>query len=92
MESEQVTPVDSMKDVDRSSVRVSEFDKHQKKTGGHIDRNVVEITIMMNTIVRKPLMIKSTVEIGQNTEKSPGVLLGLGITQIPMKNHQLTLV
>ena len=35
-----------------------EFDKHLKKAGGHIGRNVVEITIKMKTIVRKPLMIK----------------------------------
>ena len=43
-ESEQATPVDSIKDVVRSSVKVSEFDKHLKKAGGHIGRNVVEIT------------------------------------------------
>ena len=29
-----------------------------KKAGGHISWNVVEITIKMKTIVRKPLMIK----------------------------------
>ena len=29
-----------------------------KEAGGHIGRNVVEITIKMKTIVRKPLMIK----------------------------------
>ena len=29
-----------------------------KKAGGHIDRNVVEITIKMKTIVRKTLMKK----------------------------------
>ena len=40
----------------RSSVKVSEFDKHLKIARGHIDRNVVEIT--MKTIVRKTLMIK----------------------------------
>ena len=34
-----------------------EFDKHLKKAGGHIGRNVAEITIKMKTIVRKPLMI-----------------------------------
>ena len=34
------------------------FDKHLKKARGHIGRNVVEITIKMKTIVRKPLMIK----------------------------------
>ena len=31
--------------------------KHLKKDGGHIDWNVVEITIKMKTIVRKPLVI-----------------------------------
>ena len=50
--------MDSIKDVVRSSVNVSEFDKHLKKDGGHISRNVMEITIKMKTIVRKPLMIK----------------------------------
>ena len=57
-ESEQATPVVSIKDVVRSYVKVPEFDKHLKMAGGHIDRNVVEITIKMNPIVRKPLMIK----------------------------------
>ena len=33
--------------------------KHLKKAGGHIGRNVVKITIKMKTIVRKPLMIKN---------------------------------
>ena len=33
------------------------FDKHLKKAGGRIGRNVGEITIKMKTIVRKPLMI-----------------------------------
>ena len=51
-------PVDSIKDVVRSSVKVPKFDNHQKKAEGHIGRNVVEITIKMNTIVQKPLMIK----------------------------------
>ena len=58
MESEQVTPMDSINDVVWSSVKVPEFDKHLKKAGGHIARNIVEITIKMKTIVRKPLMIK----------------------------------
>ena len=53
-----LTESDSIKDVVRSSVKVPEFDKHLKKTGGHIGWNVVEITIKMKTIVRKPLMIK----------------------------------
>ena len=57
-ESEQVPPVDSMKDVVWSSVKVPEFDKHLKKAGGHIGRNVVELTIKMKTIVRKTIMIK----------------------------------
>ena len=38
--------------------QVPEFDKHLKKTGGHIGRKVVEMRIKMKTIVRKPLMIK----------------------------------
>ena len=59
-ESEQVTPVDSIKDVVRISVRVPEFDKHLKKAGGYIGRNVVEITIKMKTLVRKPLMVKNS--------------------------------
>ena len=41
MESEQATLRDSIKDVIRSSVKVPEFDKHLKKAGGHIARNVV---------------------------------------------------
>ena len=47
MESEQANPVDSIKDVVQSSMKVSEFNKHLKKAGGHISRNVVEITIKM---------------------------------------------
>ena len=43
--------MDSIKDVVRSSMKVSEFDKHLNKAGGHIGRNVVEITIKMKTIV-----------------------------------------
>ena len=56
MESEQVTPVDSIKDVVRSSVTVPDFDRHLKKAVGHIGRNVVEITIKMKTIVQKILI------------------------------------
>ena len=44
----------------RSSEKVPEFDKHLKKAGGHVDWNIVEITIKMKTIVRKPLMKKTT--------------------------------
>ena len=53
-----MTPVVSIKDVVRSSVKVPEFDKYMKKAGGHIGRNVVEIAIKMKTIFRKTLMIK----------------------------------
>ena len=49
MESQQVTPVDSIKDVVQSSVYIPEFEKHLKEVGGHIGRNVVEITIKMKT-------------------------------------------
>ena len=59
MESERATPVDSIKDVDQSSVKVPEFDKHLKKAGGYIGRNIVEIAIKMKTFNDKnPLMIK----------------------------------
>ena len=51
-ESEQATPVVSIKEVFRSSVKVPEFDKHLKKAGGHIGLNVVEIIITIKTIVR----------------------------------------
>ena len=47
--------MDPIKDVVQSSVKVPEFNKHLKKAGGHIGRNVEEIT--MKIIVRKPLMI-----------------------------------
>ena len=44
--------MDSIKDVVRCSVKVSDFDKHMEKAGRHIGRNVGEITIKMKTIVR----------------------------------------
>ncbi len=47
----------SNKDVVRNSVKVPDFDQHLKKAGGHIGRNVVEITTKMKTIVQKPLII-----------------------------------
>ena len=38
---------------------LGQFDKkYLKKAGGHTGRNVVNITIKMKTIVRKPSMIK----------------------------------
>ena len=69
MESEQATPVVSIKDVVRSSVKVPKFDKHLKKAGGHIGQNVVEITIKMKTIVQKTLMIKTDLSIYLSREK-----------------------
>ena len=51
--------MDTTKGVVRSSIKISEFDKHLKKAGGYVGRNVVEITIKMKMIVRKPLMIKN---------------------------------
>ena len=33
----------TIKDVVQSSMKVSEFDKHLKKAGGHIGRNIEEI-------------------------------------------------
>ena len=34
-------------------MKVPEFDKHLKKAGGHISRNVVELTIKMKTLNNK---------------------------------------
>ena len=59
MELELATSVDSIKDIVWSSVKAPEFDKHLKKAGGHVGRNVVEIT-KMKIIVQNPLMIKIT--------------------------------
>ena len=42
MESEQATTVNSIKDEVRNSVKVPKFDKHLKRAGGHIGRNVRE--------------------------------------------------
>ena len=58
MESEQTTPVDSIKDIVRSSMKIPEFNKHLKKARGYIGQNFVEITIKMKIIVQKPLMKK----------------------------------
>ena len=58
MESEQATPVYSIKDVVQSSMKVLKFNKYLRKTRGHIGQNVVEIAIKIKTIVQKPLMIK----------------------------------
>ena len=49
MESEQVTLVDSVKDIETCT------ELQTKKAGGHIGRNVLEIK--MKTLVQKPLMI-----------------------------------
>ena len=99
-ESEQATPVDSIKDVVRSSVKVPEFDKHLKKAGGHIGRNLVEITITikMKAIVRKPLMIKKEVlsiifwVFGMTRPgiepQSPGLLANSLPTRLMLKNKR----
>ena len=55
-------------------MKVPEFDKHLKKAGGHIGRNVVEIPIKMKTIVRKPLMIKNTDVYGNLNSSWNGLL------------------
>ena len=38
-------------------VKLLKFDKHLKKAGRHTGGNVVEITIKMMTVVRKPLIV-----------------------------------
>ena len=61
--SEQAGPVDSIKDIVWSSVKVPDFDKHLKKAGEHISWNIVEIIMKMKTIVQKPLMIYTLVSL-----------------------------
>ena len=45
-----------------------------------------------NKKVSGDLLNSCIVEIGQNTEKSPGDLRRLTVTQTPVRNHQLVLV
>ena len=49
--------------VVRSSVKVPEFDKHLQKAGGHIGRNLMEITIKMKTTVRKSFPKRISVKV-----------------------------
>ena len=77
MVSEQVTPVDSIKDVVRSSLKVPEFNKHLKKAGGHTSQNIVEITIKMKTIVRKPLLLKISTPITMLLPTTVDIFLSL---------------
>ena len=52
MELEQSTLVDWIKGSVRSSEQAREFNKkHQIKAEGHIDQNIVNITIRIKTIV-----------------------------------------
>ena len=50
----------------RSSVKVPEFGKHKEMAEGQIGRNVVKITIKMETIVRKPFMINTRSDLMNN--------------------------
>ncbi len=88
-DSEQATPVDSIKDVVRSSVKIHEFDKHLRKAGGHIGRNVVEITIKIKIIVRKPIMIKIIKLHLRNSDnkhlKKAGGPIGRNVVEITIK-------
>ena len=73
--SEQATPLDSIKDIVRSSVKVPKFNKHLKKARGHISQNVVEITIKIKTIVRKLLMIKTNQASSQKFRQLRSVMM-----------------
>ena len=70
-------------------VKVPEFDKHLKKAGGHINRNVVEITIKMKAIVQKPLMIKINLLRLRNLDnkrlKKAGGHIGRNVVEITIK-------
>ncbi len=58
-ESEQATPVDSIKDVVRSSVKVPEFDKHLKKAGGHCGNNNKDEDNSLKTLNDEKLTLTS---------------------------------
>ena len=64
-------------------------EKHRKKAGGHIGWNVVEITIKMKTIVRKPLMIKINKLRHRNLDnknmKKAGGHIGRNVMEITIK-------
>ena len=57
------------------------FKSLEKKTGG-----------IGNRRNNQDLLINTNVKIGKNTEKTPGDLSRLALTQIPVKDHQLKLV
>ena len=63
--------------------------KHLKKVGRHIGRNVVEIAIKMKTIVRKPLMIKITNlrlrNLHNKNLKTVGRHIGRNVAEIAIK-------
>ena len=45
-----------------------------------------------NNRTSKDHLIYSVIKIGQNTEKSPGDMGGVSVTQTSLKNHQLMLM
>ena len=77
-ESEQATPVDWIKDVRRSFMQAPEFDKHLKKAGGHIVRNILNITIKLATVVegypKAPFSIATTLRCRRGRHFFPGLL------------------
>ena len=80
--------MDSIKDVVRSSVKAPEFDKHLQEAGGHICRNVVEITIKKKSIVRKNLMIKNHQDRLRNLDNKHlkvGGHIGRNVVEITLK-------
>ena len=54
---------------------------------GALGLDNLEITGRVETVKKYGM-----IEIGQNTEKSPGDLRRLAVTQTPVKNHRLTLM
>ena len=57
MESEQVTPVDSIKDVVRSSVEVSEFDKHLRRPEAISAETLWKDYLLIFNFLISPLLI-----------------------------------
>ena len=79
--------------VSLEKVKVPEFDKHLKKAGGHIGRNIVEITIKIKTIVQKHLMIKIIKLRLRNLDnkhlKKAGGHIGQNVVEITIKTKTI---
>ena len=70
--------------------RCEKFVKSRDAQGGITNKQIIERVGNWRMNWGNPN--SSIVEISQNTEKSPGDVRRLAVTQTPVKDHQLTLV